>query len=40
MDGQVISCSPIPRKDVQTLIRLADEMNFSCMVVGEKDLAM
>lgn len=38
--GQVISCSPIPREDVQTLIRLADKMHFACMVVGEKDLAM
>lgn len=37
---QVISCSPIPEEDVRTLIRQADEMNFACMVVGEKDLIM
>ena len=37
---QLISCNPIPTEDVLTLIRLADEMNFACMVVGEKDLVM
>lgn len=37
---QVISCSPIPEEDVRTLIQQADEMNFACMVVGEKDLIM
>lgn len=37
---QVISCSPIPEEDVRTLIRQSDEMNFACMVVGEKDLIM
>ena len=36
---QLISCNPIPTEDVLTLIRLADEMNFACMVVGEKDLS-
>ena len=37
---QLISCNPIPTEDVLTLIQLADEMNFACMVVGEKDLVM
>lgn len=38
--NHIISCNPIPREDVATVIRLSDEMNFACMVVGEKDLAM
>ena len=37
---RVISCSPIPEEDVRILIQKADEMNFACMVVGEKDLIM
>lgn len=38
--NEVISCNPIPKTDVQTVMSKADEMNFACMVVGEKDLAM
>lgn len=38
--GEVISCNPIPENDVLTVMRLADEMNFACMVVGENDLAV
>lgn len=36
----VISCSPIPFKDVEVAIRKSEEMKFPCMVVGEKDLTM
>ncbi len=35
---QVISCSPIPEKDVRKVLGFADEMDFSTMIVGEKDL--
>lgn len=38
--GQVISCNPISENDISTVIRLADKMNFACMVVGENDLAV
>ena len=38
--NKVISCQPIPDEDVRTVIRRADEKDFACMVVGEKDLAM
>ncbi|WP_204247008.1 MULTISPECIES: Cof-type HAD-IIB family hydrolase [unclassified Bacteroides] len=38
--NKVISCQPIPDEDVRTVIRWADEKDFACMVVGEKDLAM
>ena len=38
--NKVISCQPIPDEDVRTVIRWADEKEFACMVVGEKDLAM
>ena len=38
--NEVISCLPIPEEDVRTVIRWADEKDFACMVVGEKDLAM
>lgn len=37
---QVVACNPIPVEAVSTLIRLSDEMDFACMVVGEKDLTM
>lgn len=36
----VIHCGEIPRQDVNTFMRLADEQGFSCMVVGEHDLAI
>ncbi len=36
----VVSCVDIPVEDVRTMIRLADEMNFAAMVVGEKDLTV
>lgn len=35
-----ISCSPILPEDVDTLLRLARERDFACMVVGVKDLTM
>ena len=38
--NKVIFCQPIPDEDVRTVIRWADEKEFACMVVGEKDLAM
>ena len=38
--NEVISYQPIPDEDVRTVIRWADEKEFACMVVGEKDLAM
>lgn len=37
---RVISCSPIPRNDAATMVRLAAEMNFGTLVVGEKDIIM
>lgn len=37
---RVISCSPIPEKDARTAVRLADEMNFGSLVIGEKNLVM
>lgn len=38
--NEVIHCGEIPRRDVDTFMRLADEQGFSCMVVGEHDLAI
>lgn len=38
--GEIISCIPIPRDDVRTVIDFSDRMGFACMVVGEKELAM
>ena len=38
MGVRVISCSPIPQNDAATMVRLADEMNFGTLVVGEKDI--
>lgn len=38
--SHVVSCNPIPLKDVMATIELADTMNFACVVVGEKDLAV
>ena len=38
MGDRVISCSPIPQNDAATMVRLADEMNFGTLVVGEKDI--
>lgn len=32
---KVVCCNPISSDNVKTMIRLADEMNFACMVVGE-----
>lgn len=40
VNNEVIHCGEIPRKDVDTFMRLADEQGFSCMVVGEHDLAI
>lgn len=37
---KVISCAPIPKEDVLTVLRFSDDMKFPCMVVGEKDLTM
>lgn len=36
----VVACNSIPTESVSTVVRLSDEMNFACMVVGEKDLVM
>lgn len=38
--NDVISCTPVPGEDVETMIRFSDKMKFPCMVVGEKDLIM
>ena len=32
---EVISCRPIPKEDVNTLINLSDDMQFASMIVGE-----
>lgn len=37
---KVISCSPIQPGDAAAMVRMADEMNFGTLVVGEKDIAM
>ena len=37
---RIISCTPIPKEDVLTVLRFSDDMKFPCMVVGEKDLTM
>lgn len=37
---EVISCLSIPEEDVRSVIRFADEKDFACMIVGEKDLVM
>lgn len=37
---RVVSCVDIPLEDTRTLLRMADEMNFATMVVGEKDLTV
>lgn len=39
-ENKIISCTPIPHQDVQTLIRFSDLIGFPCMIVGEKDLIM
>lgn len=36
----IISCTPIPKEDVLTVLKFSDDMRFPCMVVGEKDLTM
>lgn len=33
-DNEVL-CKPIPRKDVELVIQLSDELNFSCIVVSK-----
>ena len=38
-EGEV-SCSPVCPDDVRTLVDKAREMDFACMVVGEKDYTM
>lgn len=38
--SRVISCSPIPQNDAAAMVRLADEMDFGTLVVGEKDIVM
>lgn len=38
VNGAVINCTPVSREDVETVIGLADEMDFSCMVVGENEI--
>ena len=35
---RVIACSPISQNDAAAMVRLADEMNFGTLVVGEKDI--
>lgn len=37
---KIISCTPIPKEDVLTVMKFSDSMRFPCMVVGEKDLTM
>lgn len=37
---KVISCSPIPKDDVLTVLKEATAMNFASMIVGEHDIAM
>ena len=34
----MISCNPIPKKDVESLISLSDKYKFPCIFVGEKEL--
>lgn len=36
--NEVISCNPIPKKDVESLISLSDKYKFPCIFVGEKEL--
>lgn len=38
--SDIISCTPIPKEDVKTVIDFSDNMKFPCMIVGEKDLTM
>ena len=37
---KIISCTPIPKEYVLTVMKFSDDMRFPCMVVGEKDLTM
>lgn len=37
---KVISCSPIPKDDVMTVLREAKSQGFASMIVGDKDIAM
>lgn len=37
---EIISFHPIPEANVRKILSLANEMNFACMIVGEKDLKM
>lgn len=38
--NHVISCSPIPDQDVETVLRESDERHFPCIFVGEKEVIM
>ena len=40
IDGRAISCTPIPGDDVRTLLADAHENDYTCIVVGEKRLAV
>lgn len=37
---EIISFHPIAEANVRKILSLANEMNFACMIVGEKDLKM
>lgn len=39
-NDQIISRSPIPAEDTAFIIDQADKMDFACIIMGEKDLAI
>ena len=38
VDGKLLSCIAIPAGEARALLRMSDEMKFSMMLVGERDL--
>lgn len=37
---EVVSCNAIPEADVRTMARLADELDFACVYVGERHIVL
>ncbi len=36
--NEFVACNPMPREEVEAVVKFADELDFPCMIVGEKDL--
>lgn len=40
VDNKIISCNPIPDSDIKLLLNDADINDYTCLVVGESDVAL